>query len=649
MYIEDDLDAGATPSTRLCDVCAEDREATHTCLQCQQRYCLPCRRVHDSISSCRSHTVVPLQPDSQGDGHPKGDVPVKQREESCLKHPNQPVILFCNVCKSSICMQCKLTSHEGHATEDLADAGAKVKARLQVLLETATRQTRSLEGVLAAIGDKRSKMLSLQERSEQGIRDRADRARHWVDGCRDKALESLQALTEGVTDKLSAAAEHVQHKMAALTAQSDHVTRVLRDDKDADIVALQAQLTDVAVEEADVAQLLDDLGGEAEPYRCEHNPVAVSAVHLQEYVGVLTRSAPKNVGSRLASGDEPSHAATARLPLSAPSTVSAAPMTAQQSSRWSAVHTQPSHAATARLPLSAPSTVSTAVPSRKPVTVSEVVYSRNPNSKISAMCTTSEKRAWIKYKPSGQGEIMGLYNKDGLLRNEDNPVPGDSIVTVLDDVTLGYSGYVGECGSYQPKCSWIQTGEGSGSATTPFLISSFSKCSNKNLFASLSEANNTRSVCHCSVTSLNPLAWENTVIIKVNYVNTSTSTSLIDLQDVCMSEKHFAFQGRGVNYAILHLYMKDKSDGLRLISTYRRDKQDILDACFFPVDGQEMLLVAVKGDDRVHVVDHTDGCHLVRYLDTGPVSLCSPCRLATDHERVLWIGCHGGKAVLLEF
>ena len=62
-----------------------------------------------------------------------------------------------------------------------------------------------------------------------------------------------------------------------------------------------------------------------------------------------------------------------------------------------------------------------------------------------------------------------------------------------------------------------------------------------------------------------------------------------------------------------------------------------------------MLVVVVEDDDEVHLVDHTDGCRFVRYLDTGPVKLDRPFCLATDHEKVLWIGCQGGKAVLLEF
>jgi hypothetical protein len=41
-------------------------------------------------------------------------------------------------CAQNICMQCKLTRHEGHDTEDLEDAGAKVKGKVKAALEDVT-------------------------------------------------------------------------------------------------------------------------------------------------------------------------------------------------------------------------------------------------------------------------------------------------------------------------------------------------------------------------------------------------------------------------------------------------------------------------------------------------------------------------------
>ncbi|KAL8619311.1 hypothetical protein ACOMHN_056955 [Nucella lapillus] len=67
--IEDDsATSSSSRPRRLCDVCADDKEATHSCVQCQQRYCLPCRKYHDSVQSCYGHTVVSLTEEDDGCG-----------------------------------------------------------------------------------------------------------------------------------------------------------------------------------------------------------------------------------------------------------------------------------------------------------------------------------------------------------------------------------------------------------------------------------------------------------------------------------------------------------------------------------------------------------------------------------------------------
>jgi hypothetical protein len=69
---------------------------------------------------------------------------------------------------------------------------------------------------------------------------------------------------------------------------------------------------------------------------------------------------------------------------------------------------------------------------------------------------------------------------------------------------------------------------------------------------------------------------------------------------------------------------------------------------FCLIDGREMVLVLVPDDNAVHIVDHMDGGRFVRYLDTGSVKLNKPYRICTDYDKHVWIGCHGGKVVMVD-
>ena len=275
------------------------------------------------------------------------------------------------------------------------------------------------------------------------------------------------------------------------------------------------------------------------------------------------------------------------------------------------------------------------VPGHRVVTVTERVFSENPNSEIVAMCTTSEKRVWIKYKSDGEGELMCLFNKDGRMSKV--PVlPGDSIVTVQTNITIG----IGENNS-RP---WVDPSGKTGEAKKQkYIIRRFAKCGNKYLVADVESEN-----AQCTLYDINFHSPKKPAEI-ISYTKIATHDPGFIL-DASQSKEHFAILlSKTSGPSTLRLYSKSQSHECTVNDMYSPgDQKKILDACFFPVDGKEMLVVVVEGDNKVHVVDHTERCSFKGYMYTRNVKLNRPCRLATDHETVMWIGGEGGKAVLLE-
>ncbi|KAL8613811.1 hypothetical protein ACOMHN_029668 [Nucella lapillus] len=486
VYLEEALAQTSPGPAALCDVCAQDREATHRCLQCSQRYCLPCRKNHDSFKGCYGHTVVDVQAGGGGGGTGGGG----QEEEACSKHRNQSLLMRCVPCGTNLCLQCKLTQHEGHPCQDLQEAGVQGRARLQDRLTALRDQAAALQAVTTAIGHRRHRLAALCGATQRGLAQRVGEVKEWADRYQDSTLGSLQTLNQDVLRTLAGTEQGLQHQHAALTAQEQHIRRVLRDGKDVDIVDLEASLPRVPVDGAQLMHMLSVLQADAYPYTCNHRPLAMPTAGLQEFVGVLRQSAHSNAALGLHLKDD-------------------APGSDQQASGSSATQTQDD---------SEPST-----DSKPAVRITEVVYSRNPKSTVAAICTTSEKRVWIKYRPSGEGDVMTLFGKQGLLNEATFAFKFDDIVTVHGDITVGSDG------KHRPA-----------------------------------------------------------------------------------------------------------------------PDQPVLDACFFPVGGRERLVVVVREDNRVHVVDHTDGCRFLHYLDTGDLPLHALRLLATDQESVLWLACDGGTALLLE-
>jgi hypothetical protein len=177
---EDKDDASASPARRLCDVCSQ--EATHT------------------FAGCRGHTVVPLSNDNEGD-EVGGER--RRKEKWCSKHTDQRLSLRCTPCAQVICMQCKLTRHEGHDTEDLENAGAKVKDKVRALLEDMTLRMQRLEQLQAAMDDRRSKLQQQRQEMERQLQQRADTLTKWVSESLDEAVHNVKATSDQLEASLS--------------------------------------------------------------------------------------------------------------------------------------------------------------------------------------------------------------------------------------------------------------------------------------------------------------------------------------------------------------------------------------------------------------------------------------------------------------
>ena len=76
----------------------------------------------------------------------------------CSAHDVEPLVLFCVQCDRAICIQCKLTKHDHHETEDLSEAAARCQSHLEMSKERlentvsylTTKSAEALDNIKAA-------------------------------------------------------------------------------------------------------------------------------------------------------------------------------------------------------------------------------------------------------------------------------------------------------------------------------------------------------------------------------------------------------------------------------------------------------------------------------------------------------------------
>ena len=88
------------------------------CVDCQQKICGPCRKIHTKVETSRTHTFVNLK-DKVAFQKLTQTYP---RSYYCDRHPGEPVSIFCGLCRIPLCHICYKESHISHPHETVETA-----------------------------------------------------------------------------------------------------------------------------------------------------------------------------------------------------------------------------------------------------------------------------------------------------------------------------------------------------------------------------------------------------------------------------------------------------------------------------------------------------------------------------------------------
>ncbi|KAK7471337.1 hypothetical protein BaRGS_00036012 [Batillaria attramentaria] len=590
-YIEKDLAKQETVEGRECQLCSKGTQAKFKCVQCQQVYCSPCRGTHDSIESCTDHTILPL--DGDGGGEKQG-AEGAVNETKCPKHKNQMRLLFCCRCETSICIQCKLTSHDGHETEDVVDAGTKAKAQLKEESDLLDQRKQLLEAVLAKTDDFCDDLEKEKQAAEKEIRERACQLQDMVSQAQEEALRGVQSTAEMAVADIKEQANPVKETHAAIMAKRSHINQVIEEGNADEAVGLLAKLR----AESDGGkkwQGQDKPVIQRDTLTVEHRPRAVRNTDIMSFIG-RAKEGPlletKAVSLGVLYQQEP---VKRRLK--------------QPSQTQFALNKMVDQGA---LPFE------------------EIVYSNNPTSTFQKMCLTADGGLWLVYNPGGNVNLMSFFDREGqrletLYENFPAAYPliacdGDAVFSLANGM-------------------WARPGGEKGTQAMPQGNRSGSTISKSSVPCLMwPNPNNHRNILRISSVAQMPPEIDN------NVVCTYTANGTYNF-DVSADGKFYAFCTNPVS-----IFDKlESTTNLRSFASYNNPNvTGPTDVCFCMMDGREVLLVAFHSYNTVHVVDHRDAGCFIRTLESDGCKLDRPMQLETNNQGRVWVGCYGGKVVVFD-
>jgi len=112
--------------TSVCDACSSDgatemKMTTVYCLECEQKLCQDCEAWHKTFKVTRRHKTVELGSES---------LPLKLPLNTCEKHADKYLDVYCFDCKLVVCIICYISTHSKHKCSGVNEIAGELQEQM---------------------------------------------------------------------------------------------------------------------------------------------------------------------------------------------------------------------------------------------------------------------------------------------------------------------------------------------------------------------------------------------------------------------------------------------------------------------------------------------------------------------------------------
>ncbi|XP_070205350.1 uncharacterized protein [Littorina saxatilis] len=244
------------------DTCVVCLETYHDpkFLPCHHTFCAKCitdlakrhTRGRFPCPSCRKPTSLPdggvtaLQANfylkKQSEKKQKKKKQPDKNKEMCKLHSEKELEFYCVMCQEAICINCKMTKHEQHQTEDLHTAIQQ--KREEILTENARLQKKEedLRERLKITRAEQKAVLAKKASVEKNIRDRHAVVMAAADKFRDKALDSLRSVSTDIDSGIVKVLNQQENDLKKLLRIKRQVERAWNYGRASDVMSVVQEL-----------------------------------------------------------------------------------------------------------------------------------------------------------------------------------------------------------------------------------------------------------------------------------------------------------------------------------------------------------------------------------------------------------------------
>lgn len=250
-------------SSRYCDGCFDDatEQATRKqpdmyCMECHQKFCESCVKVHRRTRMTQGHKLVEIGDDES--------VPMALTEMKlfCDKHLTRAIDLYCLHCNKAICFICFVELHQSHNCCDMSKVVDEFRQKMK---DDIKNMSDAINECLVIVKDEKKKnyFSNVVEEIKKEIHERAEQFKKLIDLEEMKLLKELESRERDRVKQIQQAVEKVQQHASLLESLVEY-TEELRNKGTSSAIAQQARIlhdrADKLMKIDDVRREISDLG-----------------------------------------------------------------------------------------------------------------------------------------------------------------------------------------------------------------------------------------------------------------------------------------------------------------------------------------------------------------------------------------------------
>ena len=165
-----------------------------------------------------------------------------QSRDRCKTHAKKEVEFYCEACDKPICLNCKLTQHEGHRTTDISKAA---KSKRQDLRIDHDRFKRAVSTVKGQVAGRQEELRALQQK-KQALKADIERRHQLIvnaaDSWQQEAIQSLHSVTAEIEGDVSKQLTQRQRQLDSILDIQQQLQDAIHSGTDCDVISMSKKM-----------------------------------------------------------------------------------------------------------------------------------------------------------------------------------------------------------------------------------------------------------------------------------------------------------------------------------------------------------------------------------------------------------------------